>query len=142
MSGKFGVKTGIESSPGQLILGHSSVYTELEAENPGIYSNSFFGKWHLSQPTDPNHPNDHGIDHFEGFMGSDVGNYFSWGKATNGATSTVNEYATTHLTTGLKDWIASVNVYDLTDGTLDGTVQNTDFDAWSENKAKIGLSIF
>ncbi len=109
LSGKFGIQSGVTDSPGELVLGHESVFTKVAANSGGIYSDSFFGKWHVSMPVDPNHPNNHGIDHFEGFMDSNVPDYYSWEKVTNGLTSDVNEYVSAHLTNSLKTWVNNQN---------------------------------
>ncbi len=106
LSGKYGKKNGVQNSAAKnLDTSHVSIFRELNAQTNDAYATAFFGKWHISDPVDYDHPSQHGIDHYEVTFGSDVGDYYSWDKVVNGTEVTVNEYATTHLTNGAMNWI-------------------------------------
>ena len=105
MSGKYGIKTGILSPPGNLDLEHSSIFTELADRTENRYADALIGKWHLSRPVNYMHPEEHGIDHYEGIFNSGVEDYYEWTKVTNGVVSTETEYVTTDFTTAAINWI-------------------------------------
>ena len=87
LSGKFGVKTGVTGTPGNLDLDHSSLFTELEARTNGQYADAAIGKWHLSSPQNPYHPVAHGTDYFMGIMGAMPDDYYAWLRTENGNTT-------------------------------------------------------
>ena len=105
MSAKYGIKTGVQRPPGQLDLVHESIFTKIKENTNGKYAGAVFGKWHISNPINFNHPTEHGIDHFEGLISGTVTDYFDWQKTTNGQTSQITEYLTTELTNNAIDWI-------------------------------------
>jgi len=105
MSAKYGIKTGVQRPPGQLDLVHQSLFSKIKENTNGEYTGAVFGKWHLSNPINFNHPAEHGIDHFEGVISGTVDDYYSWQKTTNGQTSQIEEYITTNLTNASIDWI-------------------------------------
>ena len=109
MSGKYGSKTGVLRSPGHLDVEHRSMFTALKGLSNDAYRGAVIGKWHISSPADPQHPGMHGIDHFEGILNSGVDDYYDWEKITNGVTSRVEEYATSHLTDRAAAWINDQN---------------------------------
>lgn len=109
LSGKYGVKNDVPGVPGNLDLVHESLFDAVANQTNNAYADALFGKWHISSPTDPNHPSAHGVDHFEGFMSSNVDDYYAWEKTTNGQTSSVNEYLTAHITTAAINWINGRN---------------------------------
>lgn len=109
MSGKYGIKTGVTGIPGNLDLTHSSIFTELENQTSGAYSDAVIGKWHISSPADYNHPSQHNVDHYEGVFGSGVDDYYNWTKVEDNMTSTETEYVTTHFTNSSIDWINQQN---------------------------------
>ena len=106
MSGQYGIKTGVMRPPGNLDLVHQSLFSKISEATNGLYSGAVIGKWHISNPVDLNHPMQHGIDHYEGFFSAQVADYYAWDKVTNGVTSTVNEYATAHLTDAAINWVS------------------------------------
>ena len=106
MSGKHGINTGAQSVPSHLDLAHESIFNYIHNNSDTTYATGVFGKWHISDPPDSDHPHQHGVDHFEGVLGGGVGDYYSWMKRTNGVGSQVNEYITTHLTNAAIDWVA------------------------------------
>ncbi|MEL6986872.1 MAG: sulfatase-like hydrolase/transferase [Bacteroidota bacterium] len=105
MSGKYGIKTGVRRAPGNLDTVHQSIFTKIDETTGNAYADALIGKWHISNPSDLNHPVQHGLDHYEGNFRSSVDDYYSWEKVVNGETIQVNEYATTHLTNASIDWI-------------------------------------
>lgn len=107
LTGKYGIKNQVNNLPGDLQTIHTSLFNELAQRTSNSYEDAVFGKWHLSSPPNNDHPQDHGVDHFEGFINGAVPNYYSWTKVTNGSTSMVNEYITAHITSAAINWINS-----------------------------------
>lgn len=105
MSGKYGVKTGVLRPPGNLGLEHQSLFSKIAEATNDEYANAVIGKWHISSPTNNNHPMEHGIDHFEGVIRGVVSDYYEWDKVENGVESTSQEYITTHFTNSAISWI-------------------------------------
>ena len=105
MSGKYGIKTGVMAPPGNLDLEHESLFNKINEVTNGLYKGAVFGKWHISSPHNPEHPTQHGIDHYEGFLAASVDDYYNWEKVTNGVSSTETEYVTKYLTDGAINWI-------------------------------------
>ncbi len=107
MSGKYGIKTGVMRPPGNLDLEHQSLFSKITETSNGAYAGAVIGKWHISNPTDLNHPTQHGIDHYEGLINSSVPDYYMWDKVENGMLTTSTEYVTTDLTNSAIDWISN-----------------------------------
>ncbi|MFK8163486.1 MAG: sulfatase-like hydrolase/transferase [Lewinella sp.] len=105
MSGKYGVNNGVGGVPGNLDLVHTSVFKELDTRTNSAYADAVIGKWHLSQPVDNDHPNNHGADHFMGVMEGSPGDYSDWTRVENGVSTQSTEYVTTALTDGALDWV-------------------------------------
>ncbi|MEO1515393.1 MAG: sulfatase-like hydrolase/transferase [Bacteroidota bacterium] len=105
LSGKYGNKTGVLGTPGNLDTSHVSIFKALEAQTNGQYADAVLGKWHISSPADPQHPLDHGADYFMGVMGAMVGDYYAWERTENGQTTVDSTYVTTALTDASIDWI-------------------------------------
>ena len=105
VSGKIGSKTGVVEVPGELTTAHTSIFNELDNRTNGAYSNAVIGKWQIGPRNNLNQPADHGVDHYDGIYVGAVNDYFSWQKTTNGRTSTVNQYLTSHLTDQSIDWV-------------------------------------
>lgn len=107
MSGKFGIKTGVMRPPNPLDPVNTSIFNYLRDSTGSGYSMAAIGKWHLAGNTgNLDHPEEHGLDHYEGVFTSGVDNYYNWEKVINGATEQVEEYATTHFTNAAIDWVA------------------------------------
>jgi arylsulfatase A-like enzyme len=105
MSGKYGIKTGVRRAPGNLDTTHQSIFKKIEELTGDVYADALIGKWHISNPSDFNHPAQHGLDHYEGNFRSGLDDYYSWEKVINNTTVQVDEYATSNLTTAAIDWI-------------------------------------
>ncbi len=105
MSGKYGTNTGVMQLPGNLDLEHESLFNYLDEKTDNAYSSAVIGKWHISSPTNVDHPFEHGIDHYEGIIGGGIQDYYSWEKIENGQTVQIDEYVTTHLTDAAIDWV-------------------------------------
>lgn len=105
MSGKYGIKTGVMRAPGNLDLEHESLFKVIREQTQNAYAGALIGKWHISNPLDVNHPEQHGVDHYEGFFQSNISDYYNWEKVTNGVTSTSDTYLTTDLTDAAINWI-------------------------------------
>ena len=106
MSGKYGIKTDVFSVPANLDLEHESIFSYLDRTTDDAYSSAVIGKWHISSPTNADHPFEHGIDHYEGILIGGLQDYYDWQKVENGEFVQVNEYVTTHLTNAAIDWVA------------------------------------
>lgn len=108
MSGKFGIKTGVMRPPGPLDPDlHTSIFNQIRNESELDYSMAAIGKWHIAgNDGNLDHPAEHGLDHYEGVYSSGVDDYYDWTKVINGASESVNEYATTHFTDAAIDWVA------------------------------------
>ena len=109
MSGKYGIKTGVQRPPGNLDLEHQSLFSAIKEETQETYAGAVIGKWHISSPVNENHPAEHGVDHFVGILPSGVDDYYAWEKVENGVTTTSTEYITTDLTNASIDWIQNQN---------------------------------
>lgn len=109
ISGKYGIKTGVMGVPGNLDLSHTSVFNRLSTNTNGAYAKAVIGKWHINNTNDYNHPQQHGVDHYEGFFTGAVNNYFNWNKVTNGTLSNETEYITTNFTNAAIDWLDNQN---------------------------------
>jgi len=105
MSGKFGVKTGALGVPGHLDTSNVSVFRELAARSSNQYADAVIGKWHISSPTDPQHPAQHGLDQYDGFLNGAVSDSFVWNRTENGVTVVDSTYITTALTDAAISWV-------------------------------------
>jgi len=105
MTGKYGVKNGVMEVGENLDLEHESIFNYLDRNTDDQYATAVIGKWHLSNPTNINHPQEHGVDHFEGVIGGGINDYYLWNKIENGEQVEVDEYITSHLTDAAIDWV-------------------------------------
>lgn len=106
LSGKYGIKTGVMRPPGNLDLVHESIFTRLNAATNDTYATAVIGKWHVSNPVDFIHTQQHGIDYYDGFFNAGVDDYYDWEKVTNGVVSQETDYVTSYFTDAASDWIA------------------------------------
>ena len=104
MSGKHGSKTGVFGVPGNLDTSHISVLRMLASEANDAYTKAVVGKWHISMPTNPNHPSMHGADFYTGFMDGFPADYSLWQQTTNGVTITNTDYVTSVFTDSAISW--------------------------------------
>ena len=109
MSGKYGVKTGVISVPGNLELSHTSIFKELGDRTENAYADAVIGKWHISSPVDLDHPAQHDVDYYEGFFRGAVADYYVWDKVTNSSTSNETAYVTSDLTNTSINWVNNQN---------------------------------
>lgn len=106
MTGKYGIKTGVQGVPGNLGLEHSSIFHALASQTNNQYADAVIGKWHISQPANADHPMEHGADYYMGILSGGVPDYYAWNKTENGVTQIDSSYVTTSLTDAAIDWIA------------------------------------
>lgn len=106
MSGKHGIKTGVTGVPGNLDTANLSVFRALENQTNSRYSDAVIGKWHISQPSDPFHPQNHGVDRYMGFLNGFPADYNLWDRTENGMTSVDTSYVTSTITDGAIDWVS------------------------------------
>lgn len=104
ISGLYGIKTGVMDPPGPLDPEFTSIFNRAKDANLD-YDMSVIGKWHLAGNNNLDHPEEHGVDHYAGLFSSGVEDYYEWTKITNGVSSTVTEYTTSHLTDLAIDWV-------------------------------------
>ncbi len=110
MSGKYGIKTGVMRAPGNLDLSHTSLFNTLSSFPNDLYAKAVIGKWHISNPVDYNHPQQHGINHYEGLFTAMADDYYDWEKVTtSGSIIRESEYVTSNLTNAAKNWVNSQN---------------------------------
>ena len=105
ISGKYGIKTGLVRAPVNLDVSETSVFTMLNTVTNNAYAKALIGKWHLSNPINFNHPQQHGVDYYEGLTTNAVNNYYNWEKLVNGVASNETEYLTTYFTNSAIQWI-------------------------------------
>ncbi len=107
LSGKYGNKTNVMASPGNLDLSHTSLFQAVENATGNAYDDALIGKWHISSPVDYSHPAQHGIDHYNGSFNASVSSYTNWTRIENGSSYTETDYATSYLTDDASNWINS-----------------------------------
>ncbi|MEM1328860.1 MAG: sulfatase-like hydrolase/transferase, partial [Bacteroidota bacterium] len=105
LTGKYANKTGVFSPRNRLGTDHTSIFQALSESTSDAYANAVIGKWHVGQNENLDHPEELGVQYFDGFLASNVEDYFNWTKTTNGVNSTETTYATTYLTNSALDWI-------------------------------------
>lgn len=106
MSGLYGIKTGVQGTPGNLNSSYTSVFSALAIQTNNAYADALIGKWHIGQGADYDHPATHGIDYYAGSFGAMVTDYYNWEKVHNdGTTSMETEYATVNLTNEAINWV-------------------------------------
>ena len=105
ITGKYGINSGFEGTPGTLDASQETIQAYLAAyPETQDYASAVFGKWHLGN--NASHPASVGIPHFAGLQGN-VGDYFNWTLTTNGVEQPSTIYNTTHLTDLAIDWIGA-----------------------------------
>ncbi|MEO0894836.1 MAG: sulfatase-like hydrolase/transferase [Bacteroidota bacterium] len=110
MSGKYGIKNGVTTVPGNLDTTHTSLFRELNLRSSQPYATALIGKWHISQPSNNfSDPQSHGIDEYMGTFTSGVTDYYAWDKLENGLESIENTYASAYFTNYANTWIAQQN---------------------------------
>ena len=82
----------------------TSIFTRIRESSPVDYEMATIGKWHLGN-NNFDHPEQSGVEHFEGVSTGGVNDYYNWTKTTNGETEDISEYVTTHFTNVAIDWI-------------------------------------
>jgi len=103
ISGKYGIHTGVLSAPGNLDTNHISIFKKIKQHN--AYTSCVIGKWHISLPKNPNHPQLHGVDNYMGVIGAHWDSYQNWERTENGMVDISNQYATTYFTDYALEWI-------------------------------------
>jgi len=116
MTGRHAFRTGVtHPEDGQNVLGTNEITVAEVIANEG-YQTALFGKWHLGNGRGVNVgtlPTDQGFDYFSGHINGNIGNYFSWTKATLTAPGqaladheiTETDYATQVNTEEAVSWI-------------------------------------
>lgn len=109
LTGLYGFRTGVTNVDDVLDYGTRSLADDLANETPVPYANAFIGKWHLAGPAasaDPTAPWGLGVQHFFGFLGGGVRDYFQYQLVDDGERRPGREYTTTAFTDDAIDWLA------------------------------------
>ncbi len=108
LTGRYGIRTGVLSPQDPISSNETSLQSFIDTNVPNAYTHAVFGKWHLSGPDNGgiDNPNLMGIDHFAGFDGGGVADYFDWTMVENGRESPSDVYTTTRFADLAIDWIA------------------------------------
>ena len=102
LTGRYGNKNGVVRSGPNLSSSEVTLFEHLSAITGDEYVDAVFGKWHLGNA---NHPNNNGVDHYDGNLLSGVDDYFEWDRTINGVTEISTEYATTSTTNEAINWL-------------------------------------
>ena len=108
MSGKYGSKNGVKTTPGNLDTTHISLLNALK-DSSASYSSAVIGKWHIAMPSNLQHPIWHGADHYMGVIEGSVSAYDNWNKTENNSMSNCTEYVTSYFTDDAINWISNQN---------------------------------
>lgn len=109
LTGRYGIRTGVLSPDDSIPLAETSLQSFIDSNVPNTYTHAVIGKWHLSGRDNGgiDNPNLMGIDHFAGFQGGGVGDYFNWTLIENGRESSSDVYTTTRFVDLAIEWIAA-----------------------------------
>ncbi len=102
ITGRYGNKTGLMRSGPNLPNSENTLFEHIDTLTDNAYANAVFGKWHLGNAR---HPNNNGVEHYNGHISSGVADYFRWERTVNGATDTSNSYVTTYITNEAINWV-------------------------------------
>jgi len=109
LTGVHGVDTGVLDAGRTSYLDPKwqSVQQEIKSVSDNSITTAVFGKWHLlgSNRTYYTHPNEFGIDHYEGIIEGNHESYSDWNKTVNGVQEASGVYSTTAFTDAAIDWI-------------------------------------
>ena len=108
LTGRYGIRTRVLAPSDPISLMETSLQSFIDTNVPNTYTHAVFGKWHLSGRDNGgiDNPNLMGIDHFAGFEGGGVRDYFDWTLVENGRESASDVYTTTRFVDLAIDWIA------------------------------------
>lgn len=101
LAGRYGIRTGVLSPDDSISLSETSLQSFIDSNVPNTYTHAVIGKWHLSGRDNG------GIDHFAGFEGGGVRDYFDWTMIENGRESPSDVYTTTRFVDLAIEWIAA-----------------------------------
>ena len=109
LTGRYGIRTRVLAPSDPISLTETSLQSFIDTNVPNTYTHAVFGKWHLSGRDNGgiDNPNLMGIDHFAGFDGGGVGDYFDWTMVENGRESPSDIYTSTAFVNLAIDWIAA-----------------------------------
>lgn len=109
LTGRYGIRTGVLSPDDSIPLAETSLQSFIDSNVPNTYTHAVIGKWHLSGRDNGgiDNPNLMGIDHFAGFQGGGVRDYFDWTLIENGRESSSDVYTTTRFVDLAIEWIAA-----------------------------------
>ena len=102
ITARHGNKNGVMRSGPNLDNEEITLFEHISDITANDYTDAAFGKWHLGGAT---HPNDNGVDHYDGNLLSGVDDYFNWERWINGVKDTSDQYVTTYMTDQAIDWV-------------------------------------
>lgn len=105
MTGKYGSKTGVLSVPGNLGLEHTTLFDALGEQTENAYATALIGKWHLTNPLEPDDPLEFGPDFYDGILRGAPADYYNWSRVQEGVANQETGYVTTVLTDAAINWI-------------------------------------
>jgi len=106
ITGKYGVHSGVDFVPDILPTTELTLQAALKADpKTSDYQSAVFGKWHLGGGnSDLSHPNDSGINHYEGNVDGTLTDYSAWNIVVNGVEEPILNYHTTEITDRAISW--------------------------------------
>ena len=109
LTGRYGIRTRVLAPSDPISLTETPLQSFIDTNVPNTYTHAVFGKWHLSGRDNGgiDNPNLMGVDHFAGFDGGGVGDYFDWTMVENGRESPSDIYTSTAFVNLAIDWIAA-----------------------------------
>ena len=109
LTGRYGIRTRVLAPSDPISLTETSLQSFIDTNVPNTYTHAVFGKWHLSGRDNGgiDNPNLMGVDHFAGFQGGGVADYFDWTMVENGRESPSDVYTTTRFVDLAIDWIGA-----------------------------------
>ena len=109
MTGKYGAKTGVVGTPGDVKLSDTSIFHQINNKTNSLYTSAQIGKWHITHPPRNDDPGNYGVDYFSGVMNSGVTSYTNWAGVEQGVSFNDTNYVTSVFTDKANSWIKGQN---------------------------------
>ena len=109
LTGKYPFRTGVGGVQTPLTSTLSSNETIIQKyisnRTSDGYASAVIGKWHVSSASDPNAPENFGVDFYSGIFLGTARSYYDWTQTSGGTEQTITTYTTTHFVNQSIDWI-------------------------------------